>query len=458
MEDKKQKLLLEYLISSPDTFALCTSIVVPDYFTPELRNTVKFVQQYYDSYNSLPSPQQIQAETDIELGKHEITRDQIEYCANEIEAFCKQSAIEKAILKSPELIEQGKYGEVEQLIKDAVTISLNRDIGLEYFENVRERLERMEKESERLPTGWSQVDEILFGGHARKELLVFSANSGVGKSVALANYGLNQAELGLNVLYISLELSEDLLAQRYDTMISSVSTAIWKLQKEKIVQAVEKKAQESGKITVKRMNSGTTPRDIRAYLKEFELKQGYVPDVLIVDYLDIMGSNERISADNVFEKDKRAAEQLRDIGNDYNMAVATASQQNRSAVDELKINQSHVAGGISKINTSDTWISIVATETMKAQEICKFQFIKTRTSNGVGKQITLKWQSNIRIVDDEDSVIETFVQKDNASNPVSFMPGNRGLSFADASQDVNTADTGEDSSFGLDDAFNLFDD
>lgn len=450
MDNKKQQLLIEYLISSPDTFALCTSIISSNYFVPEYRNCVDFIQKYYEDYNSLPSTDQVKAEVDVDLNTHNISSDQILYCANEIEAFCKQSAIEKAILASPELIEQKKYGEVEQLIKDAVTVSLNRDIGVEYFENVRERLERMANEQERMSTGWKDVDEVLFGGNARKELMIFSANSGIGKSVVLANYGLNQAELGLNVLYISLELSEDLIAQRYDTMISGVQSKIWKYQKEKIVQAVEDKGRQTGRITVKRMNTGTTARDIRGYLKEFELKQGYIPDVLIVDYLDLMGSNERVSADNVFEKDKRSGEQLRDILNDYNMAGASASQQNRGAVDELRINQSHVAGGISKINTSDTWISIVATEAMKAQGICKFQFIKTRTSDGVGKQVTLRWQPNIRIVDDANSVIETFVQRENQDKqPTSYIPSKQ----PEAEVQIEPK-----SSVGLNDAFFDLDD
>lgn len=445
MDNAKQKLLIEYLLSSPDTFALCTSIVDPDYFAPEYRISVSFIQEYYEQYNSLPSTDQVVAEGGVEFKPQQVTRDQVEYCANEVEAFCKQSAIEQAILSCPELIDKGDYGKVEQLIKDAVTVSLNKDLGLEYFENVRERLERLENEAQRLSTGWKEVDDLLNGGHARKELLVFSANSGVGKSVALLNYALNQVEMGRSALYISLELSEDVISQRYDTMISNVSTAVWKYNKEKIVQTVEAKGKETEKLTIKRMNSGTTARDIRAYLKEFELKKGYIPDILVIDYLDIMGSNERVSADNVFEKDKRSAEQLRDIGNDYNMAIATASQQNRSAVDETRINQSHVAGGISKINTSDTWISIIASETMKAQGECRFQFVKTRTSDGVGKMVTLRWMPNIRLLDSETPSVETFVKREDAKAPTTM----------DAIKSISSAAKDDEGDGDLMDAFSF---
>jgi KaiC/GvpD/RAD55 family RecA-like ATPase len=446
---KKQQLLIEFLVASPDTFAMCASIVEPEYFDPEFRKAVRFLKDYYDEYNSLPSPDQIAAETSVELKEQQVTHDQIEYVADEIEEFCKYSALERAILGAPKLVAEGNYGAVETTIRDALTISLNRDIGLDYFEDVRERLERQEKTGARLSTGWKEVDELLFGGHARKELLVFSANSGVGKSVILANYGLNQAEMGRRVLYISLELSEDLVSQRYDTMISGVPTATWKYNKEKIIQSVERKAETAANITIKRMNSGTTARDIRAYLKEYELKKGYIPDILIVDYLDIMGSNEKVSADNVFEKDKRAAEQLRDIGNDYNIAVATASQQNRGAVDETRIRQSHVAGGISKINTSDTWISIIATEAMKAAGECRFQFVKTRTSDGVGKMVTLKWQANIRVVDADSPSVQA-VTLPSRSDPT--RPPTMG---ADEASYIAGTQSGRDPIDTLDDLFDI---
>lgn len=406
LDTAKEKLLVEYLLSSPDTFALCTSIVRPEYFNPEHKNCVKFLQNYYDKYNALPSPEQVKAEVNVDLSLHKITKDKIEYVADEIEAFCRYNALVQAVLASPKLIEEQKAGEIEQLFKDAVSVSLDKDLGIDYFDKIRERLERMAEEGDRISTGWKEVDEVMFGGHARKELLMFSANSGVGKSVVLANYGLNMVEQGYNVLYITLELSEDLISQRLDTMITSVASAVWKYHQEKIAQGVEKKGQKSGSYVLKRMATGTPAREFRAYLKEFELKKGYLPDVLIVDYLDNMGSNESVSADNVFEKDKRSSEQLRDLLHDYNMLGASASQQNRGAIDEPRINQSHVAGGISKINTSDTWISIIASESMKAAKECRFQFVKTRSSDGVGKMVTLKWLPNIRIVDADTPTIQ----------------------------------------------------
>jgi KaiC/GvpD/RAD55 family RecA-like ATPase len=324
------------------------------------------------------------------------------YCSDEIETFCRRRAVQQAILAAPKMIADEDYGGVENLIKDAISVSLNRELGLEYFLSPLERLRALAATPQRTPTLWTAFDQLLGGGLARKEILLFSANSGGGKSITLANLALNflmqekfpGAGKKMDVLYISLELSEELIAQRFDTMYTGISSVCWQDNYRRIADEVKDIGQHMGRLTIKHMPSGTNANAIRGFLKEFELKNGYIPDLLVIDYLDIMGANEHVSADNVFEKDKRSAEQLRDILFEYNMYGATASQQNRSAIDAQELNHSHIAGGISKVNTVDWYVSIIMNSTMKAAGEIGFAFLKTRSSDGVGKTIYLKWDNN----------------------------------------------------------------
>ena len=285
MDDKKQKLLIEYLVSSPDTFALCQGIVKADYFDPEYRNSVSFVKEYYDKYNTTPSVDQISAETSVKFKTRDVAPDEIEYCSNEIETFCKRKAIETAILASPELIEKGDYGTVEQTIKDAVTVSLNKNLGLRYFEDVEGRLSGMLDANPTISTGWKWVDELLFGGLSRKEMLLVSANSGDGKSITLANLGFNYVEAGYNVLYTSLELSPEIIAQRYDTMYTGIGRKDWKSEVSTISTRVNAAGERDGVgiLDIVQMPTATTSNDIRAYLKEFYLHYNMMPDLLILD-------------------------------------------------------------------------------------------------------------------------------------------------------------------------------
>jgi hypothetical protein len=210
---------------------------------------------------------------------------------------------------------------------------------------------------------------------------------------------------GLNVLYISLELDEDIVAQRFDSMLTGISRKVWKEKVEEVSTRLHAAAgdEKMGILDIIQMPSGTTAYQIRAYLKEFNLHYNMMPDLVVLDYLDNMSPNEHVSADNVFEKDKRSSEQLRQIGVDYNMYMATASQLNRSAVGATDHDHAQIAGGISKINVADVYWSIIFTEQMRAMNKIIFILQKTRNSDGLGRQIHLKWEPKyLRIVDEDD--------------------------------------------------------
>lgn len=408
MNSEKQKLLIEYLVNDVSVYGSCSGIIKAAYFNPEFRQSIVFIQQYYNIYNTIPDISQIKAETGLILEERIVKIDQIEYCKKEIEKFCKQKALVQALMDCAPLVSienpsEIDVGRVQKIIGDATAVSLDSDLGIVYNDDIRSRMEKLRATEVGQSTGWRSFDNCLDKGICRKQLLLFAAGSGGGKSLVMANLGLNFLQQGFDVLYITLELAESFVSKRFDSMIAGMSAMGWDSQIPEMAKRIEKQMSlpGMGQLTIKYMNSGSTSNNIRSYLKEYELKNTKTPDMLIVDYLDLLGPNYRIS-DNVFEKDKACSEQLRNIGNDYNMWVITASQLNRSAVEAEEFNHSHIAGGISKINTCDAYVAIRANDQLKNAGKIRMHFLKTRSSDGFGKTIDLSWNTTtLRITDDK---------------------------------------------------------
>jgi KaiC/GvpD/RAD55 family RecA-like ATPase len=405
MNLEKQSLLVSYMLSDNDLFARCNSIVDTNYFDPEIRQSVYFIKEYYEKYRALPSSDQVKAESGNDLPTKQLTKAESEYAITEIETYCRNKAIESAILAAPKLLANQDFGKIEKIIRDAISVALNKELGLDYFANPEERLKKMLQLNKVISTGYYGLDQHLNGGISRKELLLLMAGSGVGKSIVMSNLAVNFLNQKLNVCYITLELAEEVVAKRLDSMVTGIAQKDIFEKMTKIATDLERKKDAMGKFFIKRMPESTTSANmIRAYLKEFEMAHGFIPDVLIIDYMDLMTSNHKISAENLFVKDKYVAEELRSISNDYNMLLVSASQMNRSAIGADDIDQSNIAGGLSKINTCDNLIAIIQNDAMKAQGEYMFKFVKTRNSNGVGKHVVLRWDPiSLRITDTENT-------------------------------------------------------
>jgi hypothetical protein len=171
------------------------------------------------------------------------------------------------------------------------------------------------------------------------------------------------------------------------------------------VKTIGKKA---GAFQVKYMPTGKNANDVRAYLKEYEIKTGKKVDVLLIDYLDLMHPiAAKISAENLFVKDKYVSEELRNLAMELQCIFVTASQLNRSSVEEIEFDHSHISGGISKINTADNLIGIFTSRAMRERGRYQIQLMKTRSSSGVGQKIDLEFDlDSLRIRDlgeDDDS-------------------------------------------------------
>jgi archaellum biogenesis ATPase FlaH len=408
-----QKLFLEMMLHDAQNFVRVQNIYNVDNFDRSLHDTAVFIKQHSDDHGALPTHEQIRAVTGVELKPvPEITESHNDWFLAEFEGFTKRQELERAILKSADLLEKGEYEPVEKIIKDAVQISLTKDMGTNYFENPRERLMALKDNNGQISTGWPAMDRKLFGGMNKGELNIFAGGSGSGKSLFMQNLAVNWVTQGLSGVYLTLELSEGLSAMRIDSMLTNVSTREVFKDLDTVEMKVKMVGKKAGKLQIKYMPAQSNVNDIRAYLKELQIKNGWRVDFLLIDYLDLlMPVSAKVSPSDLFVKDKYVSEELRNLAKELNCVFVTASQLNRGAVDEIEFDHSHISGGLSKINTADNVFGIFTSRAMRERGRYQIQLMKTRSSSGVGQKIDLGFNlESLRITDlgeDEDAPQQT---------------------------------------------------
>ena len=403
-----QKVYLEMMLTDAETFVRCQSVFDDKVFDRRLQPCAKFINDYVIEHNAMPTFDMVNAATESNL-KHpgQLMENHYDWLLLEFETFSRHKALEAAILKGADLLEKGEYGPVEDLVKKAVQIGLQKDLGTDYWKDPKARLEAIKDKNGQVSTGWASLDKKLFGGFNRGELNIFAGGSGSGKSLFLANMGVNWALAGMNVLYLTFELSENLVSMRIDSMVTDIPSRDIFKSIEDVEMKVKMIGKKSGAIQVKYMPTGKNANDLRSFIKEYEIKTGKKFDVILVDYLDLMAPiAARISAENLFVKDKYVSEELRNLAMELNTLFVTASQLNRSSVEEIEFDHSHISGGISKINTADNLIGIFTSRAMRERGRYQIQLMKTRSSSGVGAKIDLEFDvDSLRIrdlADDED--------------------------------------------------------
>jgi len=221
-----ENIFIRFFITEPSLFVRCLGIINSEHFNDAThKKVIYFLTEYARSYNGLPTIEQIHAVTGVKLVKLDECSDvECDWFLDEYEKFARHKEIELAIYSAPDLLLEHRYGEVEDMVKQAVSTGLVKDLGLDYFADPHARLEEVANTRGAISTGWDALDEKLYGGVNRGEISIFAGQSGAGKSVFLQNIAVNWVELGLNVIYITLELSENLCAMRIDAMITDHGT------------------------------------------------------------------------------------------------------------------------------------------------------------------------------------------------------------------------------------------
>ena len=409
-----QELFLRMMVTNAELFIRTSNIFNAENFDRKLQPVAEFMIEHSTEYKCLPDPTQIKATTGETIeAVSDLDEGHYEWFMDEFEAFTRRQELERAIMKSVDLLEQGDYNPVEKLIKDAVQISLLRNMGIDYFDDPRGRLMHLKQSNGESSTGWPCLDQKLYGGFNKGELQIFAGGSGSGKSLMMQNLSVNWLLQGKSGAFITLELSEELTAMRVDSMITGTKTKEVFKDLDNVEMKVKMKQKVSGNFRIKYLAAQSTANDIRAYVKELQIQTGMKIDFLCVDYLDLlMPVSAKVSPSDLFVKDKYVSEELRNLAKEFDIIFVTASQLNRGAVEELEFDHSHISGGISKIHTADNVFGIFTSRAMRERGRYQIQLMKTRSSSGVGMKVDLEFNlDSLRITDPGEEAQESGRQR-----------------------------------------------
>ena len=283
--------------------------------------------------------------------------------------FCKNQVMKNAIMDSVDLIEVGQYDQIKKIVDEAMKAGSDRDLGHEYIEGIEERLTKSARDT--IKTGWDPVDEVMDGGLGKGELGVVVAPAGIGKTWCLQNIGAAAVKEGLDVVHYTLELNQNYVGLRYDTVFSGITTASIKYYQDEIKKKI---SQLKGTLLIKYFpTKSATVQTLSSHLKQIELS-GLDIDLVIVDYADILrgiGTEKRHVLENIYED-------LRGLAGEVEVPIWTASQANRSSLEEEIIDATKVAEAYSKVMIADFVISVSRKVEDKIANTSRFHVIKNR--------------------------------------------------------------------------------
>lgn len=381
-----QSKIIASLISDIKFVQTISDILQPDMFDSDSNKwLVKTIRKYYYEYKKQPTLEVIKYKIDeidndvLKSGVVEKLRDvwkniestDLEFVQSETLDFCKNQTLKNAILESVDMLENKNYDGIKSIIDDAMKAGTERDLGHDYIPSLEMRLEESARITVKTP--WDVINDITDGGLGPGELGVVVAPAGIGKSWTLQALGSEVVRQGKTVVHYSLELNENYVGLRYDSIFSGVTTANIKYHKEEVQKQISKLP---GKLLIKYFpTKAASVQTLGAHLKQIELS-GVNIDMVIVDYADILMPTGNF-------KEKRHAigniyEDLRGLAGELEIPIWTASQANRSALEEDVIGADKVAEDYSKVMTADFVMSMSRKVEDKIANTGRFHVIKNR--------------------------------------------------------------------------------
>ena len=310
----------------------------------------------------------------------------VDWLLDSTEKFCQEKAIYNAITSSLEIMNgKGKMtkGAIPGLLSDALAISFDPNVGHDYIEQANDRYEYYHRVEERIPFDLDYFNKVTKNGIPRKTLNIVMAGVGVGKSLTLCHFASSYINQGKNVLYISMELAEAEVAKRIDANVLNVSLDdLMVLPKDIYEKKIETlKQKTNGKLIVKEYPTASASTvHFRSLLNELNLKKGFVPDVIMVDYLNICAS-ARIKPGNgvnSYTYIKAIAEELRGLAVEYNVPIWSATQLTRGGYGSSDPDLTDTSESFGLPATADFFVALIVTEQLQQLNQIMVKQLKNR--------------------------------------------------------------------------------
>lgn len=398
-----EQTVLRNLLTNESYMRKVLPFIKPEYFDGVYRLLYKEIGKYVAKYNRLPGIEEFKIELDnngkltdeqyrhaLEVMPNIFSKEEVneQWIIDTTEKWCQDRAVYNAIMESISIID-GKHEKLSKnalpdILQRALAVSFDTNVGHDYIENVEQRYDFYHEQEERIPFDLEYFNRITKGGLPNKTLNIALAGTGVGKSLFMCHVAANALVQGKNVLYITLEMSEERIAERIDANlldipIDQLETLTKPMLKERVTNINRK---GNGKLIIKEYPTGqANTSHFRALLNELKLKKNFVPDMIFVDYLNICASSRMKGmggAINSYSYIKAIAEEMRGLAVEFNVPIISATQTTRSGYGSSDPGLEDTSESFGLPATADLMFALVSNEELEHQGQIMVKQLKNR--------------------------------------------------------------------------------
>jgi len=407
-----EKTILKNLLLNEEYTRRTLPFIKEEYFSDFAEKKIFLtVKSFINEFNVLPTKEALIIEIDkdrnIESSLYDsisqivddITtnteKENITWLIKETESFCQDKSLYNALMEAVKISDDSdknlSRGSIPEILKNALSVSFEQNIGHDFIENAEERYEFYHRKVSKIPFDISQMNKITDGGLSPKTLNVIMAGPATGKTLAMCHFASTNLMDGKNVLYITNEISEERIAERIEANLMNADMAdVKKLPKDLYLKRIQKiKAKTNGQLKIKEYpTSSASVSHFRFLINELKLKKNFVPDIIYVDYLNICASAryKAGTSANSYTIVKAVAEELRGLAQEFNVPVVTATQTNRNGTGTSDPEMTDLSDSMGTAHTADLIIALVISEELDELGQLQIKQIKNRYADATNNK------------------------------------------------------------------------